>query len=98
MGSGCPLRACPARKPVAEDAPRSRAFTEAVPRSPATRHRSPSDDLAAQAAQDAALAAEAAAQAVADAAEPDGIPEIAVGSPLETIVNGEMRRSPQVGD
>jgi len=45
----------------------SRAFTEAVPRSPAARERSPSDDLAARAAQDAA---QAAAKAVADAAEP----------------------------
>ena len=76
----------------------SRAFTEAVPRSPATRQRSPSDDLAAQAAQDAALAAQAAAQAVADAGEPDGIREVAPGSPPETIVNGEKRRFPQVGD
>jgi regulator of protease activity HflC (stomatin/prohibitin superfamily) len=76
----------------------SRAFTEAVPRSPATRQRSPSDDLAAQAAKDAALADEAAAQAVADAAEPDGIREIAIGSPPKTIINGDIRRSPQVGD
>lgn len=51
----------------------SRAFTEALPKSPATRDTSASDRLAAQAADDAAQAAEAAAEAVAAAAEPDGI-------------------------
>jgi regulator of protease activity HflC (stomatin/prohibitin superfamily) len=71
----------------------SRAFTEALPRSPATRERSPSDDLAAQAAQDAAQAAEAAAEAVADAAEPAGTRQIAPGSPPEPLVNGETRRA-----
>jgi len=48
----------------------SRAFTEALPRSPATRERSTSDEQAGCAAQDAALAAEAAVEAVADAARP----------------------------
>jgi hypothetical protein len=76
----------------------SRAFTEAVPRSPATRQRSPSDDLAAQAAKDAALAAEAAAEAVADAAEPGGIRQIASGTPPEPIVNGGRQQSARVGD
>jgi hypothetical protein len=76
----------------------SRAFTEAVPRSPATRELSTSDDLAAQAAKDAALAAEAAAEAVAAAAEPDGLRQIASGSPPEPIVNGEMQRSSLIGD
>jgi regulator of protease activity HflC (stomatin/prohibitin superfamily) len=76
----------------------SRAFTEAVPRSPATRERSPSDDLAAQAAQDAAQAAEAAAEAVADAAEPAGIRKIASGSPTEPLVDGETQRFPRDGD
>jgi hypothetical protein len=52
----------------------SKAFTEAVPRSPATRERPSSDELAALAAKDAAVAEEAAAEAVADAAVPDGIP------------------------
>jgi regulator of protease activity HflC (stomatin/prohibitin superfamily) len=52
----------------------SRAFTEAVPRSPATRDRTTSEDLAAIAAEDAAQAEEAAAEAVADAAVPDGRP------------------------
>jgi len=72
----------------------SRAFAEALPRSPATRERSPSDDLAAQAAQDAAQAAEAAAKAVADAAEPGGIREVASGAAPEPIVNGGAQRSP----
>ncbi|MFL9652727.1 MULTISPECIES: SPFH domain-containing protein [Streptomyces] len=51
----------------------SRAFTEALPQSPATRE-SPSDDGAAQAASDTAQAAEAAAQALADAARANGVP------------------------
>jgi regulator of protease activity HflC (stomatin/prohibitin superfamily) len=49
----------------------SRAFTDILPTSPATRGSSPTDDLARQAADDAAKAAEAAAAAVADAAETD---------------------------
>jgi regulator of protease activity HflC (stomatin/prohibitin superfamily) len=76
----------------------SRAFAEAVPRSPATRDRNPSDALAAEAAQDVAQAAEAAAEAVADAAEPDGIREIASGARPEALSNGDQPRSPQVGD
>ncbi|MFF7969405.1 SPFH domain-containing protein [Streptomyces sp. NPDC007903] len=48
----------------------SRAFSEVLPQSPATRAKA-SDDGAAQAADDAAQAAEAAAQALADAAEAD---------------------------
>ncbi|MFI5763105.1 SPFH domain-containing protein [Streptomyces sp. NPDC051563] len=54
----------------------SRAFSEVLPRSPATRENT-SDDKSAPAADDAAQAAEAAAQALADAAEADstsGIP------------------------
>src|SRR4051812_49054216 len=56
----------------------SRAFTEVLPQSPATREK-PSDDSAERAADDAAQAAEAAAAALADAAEadravPDGLP------------------------
>jgi len=47
----------------------SRAFAEALPRSPAIRDAAPSDAVAAQAADDAAHAAEAAAEAVADAAD-----------------------------
>jgi regulator of protease activity HflC (stomatin/prohibitin superfamily) len=49
----------------------SRAFTEALPRSPATRDTAPVEELPTQAADDAAQAAEAAAEAVADAAEAD---------------------------
>lgn len=51
----------------------SRAFSEALPRSPATRDKPPSDDMAAQTASDTAQAAEAAAEALADAAAADGI-------------------------
>ncbi|MDR6980971.1 regulator of protease activity HflC (stomatin/prohibitin superfamily) [Streptomyces sp. 3330] len=49
----------------------SKAFTEVLPRSPATRDK-PSDNMATQAAHDTAEAAEAAAEAVADAAAADG--------------------------
>jgi regulator of protease activity HflC (stomatin/prohibitin superfamily) len=49
----------------------SKAFTENLPRSPATRDLNRSDELAARAAADAARAADAAAEAVADAADPD---------------------------
>ena len=76
----------------------SRAFTEALPPSPATRDRNSSDQLAAQAAQDAAQAAEAAAEAVADAAEPDGIREVASGAQGETRTNGDQPRAPRVAD
>ncbi|MFY1679800.1 MULTISPECIES: SPFH domain-containing protein [unclassified Streptomyces] len=51
----------------------SRAFTESLPRSPATREVS-EDDTAARAASDSAEAAEAAAEALADAAEADRTP------------------------
>ncbi|MDA5146058.1 MULTISPECIES: SPFH domain-containing protein [Streptomyces] len=57
----------------------SRAFTEALPQSPATREN-PSDDGAAQAASDTAQAAEAAAQALADAARANGVPTEAMRS------------------
>jgi regulator of protease activity HflC (stomatin/prohibitin superfamily) len=50
----------------------SRAFTEALPRSPSTIDNSLKDELAARAADDAAQAAKAAAEAVAGAAEVDG--------------------------
>ncbi|MFF9500923.1 SPFH domain-containing protein [Streptomyces sp. NPDC014656] len=49
----------------------SRAFDEALPRSPATRETSADDRAATEAADDAAKAAEAAAEALADAAEAD---------------------------
>ncbi|MFR9796389.1 SPFH domain-containing protein [Streptomyces sp. MS06] len=48
----------------------SRAFSEVLPQSPATRDEQP-DDRAAQAASDKAQAEEAAAEALADAAEAD---------------------------
>ncbi|MFM9662864.1 SPFH/Band 7/PHB domain protein, partial [Streptomyces scabiei] len=56
----------------------SRAFTEVLPQSPATREK-PSDDMVAQAANDTAQAAEAAAEALAEAAKaervtPDTLP------------------------
>ncbi len=47
----------------------SKAFNETLPRSPATREVSQTDELAAKAAADAAKAADAAAEAVADAAD-----------------------------
>ncbi|MFC8098331.1 SPFH domain-containing protein [Streptomyces sp. NPDC057363] len=50
----------------------SRAFTEALPQSPATREK-PYDEGVAQAASDTAQAAEAAAQALADAAKANGV-------------------------
>lgn len=50
----------------------SRAFSEVLPLSPATREKS-SDDMASKAANDAAQAAEAAAKAVADAAKADSV-------------------------
>jgi regulator of protease activity HflC (stomatin/prohibitin superfamily) len=59
----------------------SRAFTESMPPSPATRAPTTSDDLAVRAAEDAAQAEEAAAEAVADAAVPDGIPHTNGGQP-----------------
>ena len=57
----------------------SRAFTEALPKSAATRETDPSDESSARAAEDATQAAEAAAEAVADASEPDGIRQITSG-------------------
>jgi hypothetical protein len=47
----------------------SKAFTETLPRSPATREVSQTDELASRAQDDAARAAEAAAEAVAEAAD-----------------------------
>jgi regulator of protease activity HflC (stomatin/prohibitin superfamily) len=54
----------------------SRAFSEALPKSPATQDIVPADELTGQAADDAARAAQAAAEAVAVAAEADGIHQI----------------------
>jgi regulator of protease activity HflC (stomatin/prohibitin superfamily) len=57
----------------------SRAFTEALPKSPATRDAASSGRLAERAAADAAQAADAAAEAVAEAAEPERLPRIPAG-------------------
>ncbi len=54
----------------------SRAFTEALPKSAATRDTDPSDESSARAAQEAAQAAQAAAEAVTDASKADGIRQI----------------------
>jgi regulator of protease activity HflC (stomatin/prohibitin superfamily) len=51
----------------------AQAFTEVLPKSPATREVAPTSELATQAAADAAKAAEAAAEAVADASEPEDL-------------------------
>ena len=66
----------------------SRAFSEALPMSAATREADPSDESSARAAEDAARAAEAAAEAVADASDVDGIQQIPSGTP-----DGEEPRS-----
>jgi regulator of protease activity HflC (stomatin/prohibitin superfamily) len=77
----------------------SRAFTEAVPRSPATLDPgSSSEDLAARAAEDAAKAAEAAAEAVADAAEPEGIGGIAAAAHPDPTGRGGNGRPVRGGD
>ena len=57
----------------------SRAFTEALPKSPATRDDKPAGEPDERAAEDAALAASAAAGAVANASEPAGICGLAPG-------------------
>jgi len=57
----------------------SRAFSQELPRSPATGQATVTDGLAAEAAQDAASAARAAAEAVADASEVEGIHPMTTG-------------------
>ena len=57
----------------------SRAFSEALPQSGATREVDPSDEASARAAEDATRAAEAAAEAVADASDVDGIRQVTSG-------------------
>jgi regulator of protease activity HflC (stomatin/prohibitin superfamily) len=54
----------------------SKAFTEALPKSPATRETTAADELNAETADDAARAVEAAADALADAARADSAPAI----------------------
>ncbi|GEL19593.1 SPFH domain-containing protein [Pseudonocardia asaccharolytica] len=72
----------------------SRAFTEALPRSEATREvDAQSSETAARAKRDAARAEEAAAEAVADAREPGGIPELMARAKRdEQPVDGEDER------
>lgn len=72
----------------------SRAFTAAVPRSPATRDGSPSAAPAARAAEDAAQAAEAAAEAVADA----GFHQITNGTTGRATVAADVRRNAPAAD
>jgi hypothetical protein len=76
----------------------SRAFTGSLPCSAAARDWNPSDGLAARAAEDAAWAAEAAAEAVADAAEPEGVREITSASQPQTVISRDERRPPHAGD
>lgn len=67
----------------------SRAFTQALPTSPAIRHTTQPDELATRAADDAAQAAQAAAQAVADAAQTDPTtPTTPTNTPPEPEPNG----------
>ncbi|MCX5309024.1 SPFH/Band 7/PHB domain protein [Streptomyces sp. NBC_00160] len=73
----------------------SRAFSEVLPQSAATR-RTSSDDLAVQAANDAAKAAEAAAEALADAAEADAATG-ALPSSLETAGRHHQPETPRAG-
>ncbi|MFG2488997.1 SPFH domain-containing protein [Streptomyces virginiae] len=70
----------------------TRAFSEVLPQSAATRRTSASDDLAVRAAKDAAKAAEAAAEALADAAEADGA---TTGSPPLPLENAERHHPPE---
>ncbi|CAL9662762.1 SPFH domain-containing protein [Streptomyces sp. NPDC090994] len=65
----------------------SRAFSEVLPPSPATRGKPSDGDTSAQAANDTARAAEAAAEALADAAEADG------ATPAESFTSGRPRTS-----
>jgi regulator of protease activity HflC (stomatin/prohibitin superfamily) len=67
----------------------SKAFTEALPKSAATREPA-ADELAAKATDDTAEAAEAAAKAVADAAEADGIRQL-TGTPPEAVKSPNAR-------
>jgi hypothetical protein len=76
----------------------SRAFTEAMPRSPATRDQRPTDELAARAAEDAAQAEEAAAEAVTDAAEPDRVREATDRNTRPETVAAGIRRNPHAAD
>ncbi|MGH4011124.1 MAG: SPFH domain-containing protein [Pseudonocardiaceae bacterium] len=75
----------------------SRAFTEALPKSAATREAD-LDESSARAAQEAAQAAEAAAEAVTDASKVDGIRQIASGAAEYEPVAGHEKRQPTQTD
>ncbi|MGH3671507.1 MAG: hypothetical protein ACRDSH_12855, partial [Pseudonocardiaceae bacterium] len=73
----------------------SRAFSEALPKSSATRETDSSHEPSARAAQDAARAAEAAAEAVADASEVDGLRQITSGdTPTNQRVADPQKQQP----
>jgi regulator of protease activity HflC (stomatin/prohibitin superfamily) len=76
----------------------SRAFSEALPQSAATRETDSSDKPSEQAAEDAARAAEAAAEAVADASEADGIPQITSGAAQHEPTPGHKNQPPHQTD
>ncbi|HKR48883.1 MAG TPA: SPFH domain-containing protein [Pseudonocardiaceae bacterium] len=70
----------------------SRAFTETLPQSAATREVDSSAEPSARAAEDATLATEAAAEAIADASEVDGIRQITAGEhPYEPFIDGQKQ-------
>jgi regulator of protease activity HflC (stomatin/prohibitin superfamily) len=75
----------------------SRAFTEALPKSPATRDATPSGQPVTRAADDAARAAQAAADAVAEAATPENVPHLTVGVTPPEPVQSELARNSQAG-
>ncbi|GGI92092.1 paraslipin [Saccharopolyspora subtropica] len=75
----------------------SRAFSESLPTSTATREDS-TDETAARASEDAARAAEAAAEAVADAAETDTMHIAAPRTAPETVPGRDDQRSHSTSD
>jgi hypothetical protein len=76
----------------------SRAFSEALPKSPATRETDASDKPSEEAAEDTARAARAAAEAVADASEVDGIPQITSGAVQYESTPGHKKQPPHQTD
>jgi regulator of protease activity HflC (stomatin/prohibitin superfamily) len=76
----------------------SRAFSEALPQSAATRETDSSDKPSEQAAEDAARAAEAAAEAAADASDVDGIPQITSGAAQYEPTPGHKNQPPHQTD
>ncbi|MGQ0717099.1 MAG: SPFH domain-containing protein [Pseudonocardiales bacterium] len=74
----------------------SRAFTEALPQSAATREADSFDESSARAAQEAAQAAQAAAEAVTDASKADGIRQITSrATPNEPAAGNEKHQPTQ---